>query len=305
MNLNNLKNGIIRTASRGGLLLKKNGPQILLGAGLASGAAALYLVYKATRDLDDVMAFHQVQIDHVKKVEKNTPKEEYPEEVFKQDLMKVYIKRGVHVFQLYAPAGLAALFSASCFIGGHSILNRRNVALMGAYAALDESYKKYRERVEKEYGPEFEQMIHYNTSGPVETEKMTSEDGSVKDVKTIDAIYPEDNGSIYAVEFNRDSPEFSRDYATNIFFLEGKQKWANLRLKARGHLFLNEVYDMLGLPRTEAGQLVGWMMDKNGDDRVEFDIYGIKNISGIDPNTGWSRPVLLDFNVDGIIYNLL
>lgn len=47
-----------------------------------------------------------------------------------------------------------------------------------------------------------------------------------------------------------------------MMFLRRQQDYANEMLKARGHLFLNEVYDLLDIPRSKAGQVVGWVYDK-------------------------------------------
>ena len=58
---------------------------------------------------------------------------------------------------------------------------------------------------------------------------------------------------------------------------------------------------MLGIPRTKAGQVVGWIFDKDnpiGDNYVDF---GLLNTQNEDFVNGYKRSVLLDFNVDGMI----
>ena len=79
-------------------------------------------------------------------------------------------------------------------------------------------------------------------------------------------------------------------------FLKVQQNYANERLKTKGHLFLNEVRDMLGLPRTKIGQLVGWVY-KDGK-YVDFGLNGKLNERF---NNGDSNTATLEFNVDGII----
>ena len=91
-------------------------------------------------------------------------------------------------------------------------------------------------------------------------------------------------------------------------FLRAQQQYANDKLIAQGHLFLNEVYDMLGLPRTKAGAIVGWVYDDNnavGDNFVDFGIYDVHRETARDFVNGYERSILLDFNVDGVIYDLI
>ena len=91
-------------------------------------------------------------------------------------------------------------------------------------------------------------------------------------------------------------------------FLKDQQRYANDILKSKGHLFLNEVYDMLSIPRTKAGQVVGWIYDEKhpvGDNFVDFGIYDIYNERARDFVNGYERTILLDFNVDGNILDMI
>ena len=91
-------------------------------------------------------------------------------------------------------------------------------------------------------------------------------------------------------------------------FLLRQQNYANDLLKSKGHLFLNEVYDMIGIPRTKAGQVVGWIYDEKnpvGDNFVDFGIIDIHKERNRAFMNGYEKNVLLDFNVDGNILNLM
>ena len=90
----------------------------------------------------------------------------------------------------------------------------------------------------------------------------------------------------------------------NLSFLKCQQKYANDLLVAHGYLFLNQVYEMLGIPKTKAGQVVGWIYDKKNpqhDNYVDFGIYDLHNERKRDFVNGYERSILLDFNVDGDI----
>ena len=109
--------------------------------------------------------------------------------------------------------------------------------------------------------------------------------------------------SPYARIWGRDtSNEWDPQPAYNIAKLRSVQEYCTLRLNARGHLFLNEVYDMLGLERTKPGAVVGWVWD-NGDNYVDFGVFSDKSDRIRDFVNGREASILLDFNVDGVIYD--
>lgn len=114
-----------------------------------------------------------------------------------------------------------------------------------------------------------------------------------------------EDASYYARFFDEGCTGWTKDSEFNLIFLKQQQNYANELLRKKGHLFLNEVYDMLGIPRTKAGQMVGWIYnEKNpiGDNFVDF---GINNARNKDFVNGYERIILLDFNVDGEILDLI
>ena len=116
-----------------------------------------------------------------------------------------------------------------------------------------------------------------------------------------------DEYSEYARFYDCGNEGWTKDPEYNLMFLRQQQNYANEKLKVNGHLFLNEVYDMLGIPRSKAGQVVGWIYDEknpNGDNFVDFGIYDNKDGNRRFVN-GYEATILLDFNVDGVIYDLI
>lgn len=111
--------------------------------------------------------------------------------------------------------------------------------------------------------------------------------------------------SMYGRFFDYRSLRWFKDPITNRRTLRVIQDHANDILKARGYIFLNEVYDLLDIPKTPIGQVVGWTYNKGnplGDNYVDFDVFNSRNsdfINGITPD------VMLDFNVDGIILDYI
>ena len=60
---------------------------------------------------------------------------------------------------------------------------------------------------------------------------------------------------------------------------------------------MNEVYDALEIPRTKAGQMVGWVFEDENS-YVDFGLNDPRNAEFIN---GKTADALLNFNVDGVI----
>ena len=288
--------------------VKKHSPEILMVAGIAGTIVGTVLACKATTKVSEIIEEKNKNIENVHTcLEYNT--KEYTEEDSKKDLTIIYAQTGVKLFKLYAPAiGVMALSFAS-IIAGHKVLKKRNIAIAAAYAAIDKGFKQYRKNVIEEFGEGVDQQMRFGLKSK-EIKKKDKDGKTVKETEYyIDPdANPLDNISEYARFFDAASSNFAKDPEYNMMFLRRQQDYANEMLKSRGHLFLNEVYDLLDIPRSKAGQVVGWVYDKNGntkgDNYVDFGLYrndqGTRRfVNGLEYN------ILLDFNVDGVIYDLI
>ena len=182
------------------------------------------------------------------------------------------------------------------------------MALTAAYATIDRSFKEYRGRVVERFGKELDRELRYNIKAQEIEEKTVDKDGNETiEKKTISVVDP-NMYSDYARIFDNGSMGWTKDPEYNLMFLKLQQNQANDRLRAQGYLFLNDVYDMLGIPRTKAGQIVGWVYDEEnpvGDNFVDFGIYDIYNEKACDFVNGRERSIVLDFNVDGNILDMI
>lgn len=188
------------------------------------------------------------------------------------------------------------------------ILRKRNIALAAAYTAVDKSFKEYRGRVVERFGKELDKELRYNIKAKEVEETVTDEKGNEKTVKkTVDVVDP-NAISEYARFFDDGCVGWTKDPELNLIFLRQQEAAATKRLEDCGYLFLNEVYDMLGIPRTRAGQIVGWIYDKKnpiGDNYVDFGIYDTNKEANRNFVNGYERTILLDFNVEGNILELM
>lgn len=298
-----------RLLSKTSLQLKKHSPEILMVAGIAGTVASTIMACKATTKVSKIIEEKNTTIEQIHTcLEDKTA--EYTEDDSKKDLTIVYAQTGLKLVKLYAPSIILGALSISSIVAGHTILKRRNIALAAAYAVVDKGFKNYRKNVVERFGEQLDKELRYNIKAKEVEEIVKDENGNEKVEKTIVnevGINPVDGYSGYARFFDAASSFFEKDPEYNLMFLRKQQDWANEVLRSRGHLFLNEVYDMLGIQRTKAGQVVGWIYDEknpNGDNYVDFGIYNNKEASRRFVN-GYEYNILLDFNVDGPIYDLI
>lgn len=290
------------------LTLKKYSPEILLGIGLAGGVTAAVMACKATSKMNDVVDEHKHDMSHINAAESciyNDDKEDVKAiQKYKTD---VYLKTAKETIKLYAPAVGVGAASIACILGSYGILHKRNVALVAAYSVLNERFTAYRSRVKDELGEDKDKHFLFGTHKETIEVEEEGKNGKTKKVKKdIEVVNPYDL-SQYAKCFDSSCTNWENDPDYNKMFLTRQQNWANDKLKAQGHLFLNEVYDMLGFPRTKAGAIIGWVFDPDGDgdNYVDFGIFNIYNETSRDFVNGYEKNIWLDFNVDGVIYDLI
>lgn len=312
-----MKAEIMNKASRlfhtTGLKVKKHSPEVLLVAGIAGAVTSTVMACKATIKATKVMEETKEQLEIVHEAAEKgitRAKEEYSAEDAAKDTTIIYTQTGVKLLKLYGPAIVVGTLSVAAIVSGHKILKKRNIALAAAYTAVDKGFKNYRKNVVERFGEELDKELRYNIKAKeVETVVVDENGNETIEKKIVHEIDENQLADIsdFAKFFDEGCADFTKDAELNLLYLRKQQDWANEKLKARGHLFLNEVYDMLGIPRTKAGCVVGWIYDKNnpiGDNYVDFGIYSGTERSMAFVN-GYEPRILLDFNVDGKICDLI
>ena len=300
-----LMDKMTRSFSRTCLKFKKHSPEILITVGVIGTVASAVLACKASMKVNEILEETKDQIDKIHECAADPDLEDrYTEEDSKKDLSIVYTQTGVKLVKLYGPSVVLGAASIGCILASHNIIHKRNIALAAAYTAAEQRFKEYSGRVIERFGEELDRELKYNITTKEIEEVTVDEDGNEQTVtKTVEVADPNQN-SIYARFFDDGCKGWEKNAELNLFFLKQTQNWANERLKAKGHLFLNDVYEMLGIPKTAAGQIVGWVYDEKnpiGDNFVDFGIYDLYNERKRAFVNGYERSILLDFNVDGDI----
>lgn len=306
-----IPSSVTRAFHNTGLKLKKHSPEILVVLGITGTVVSAVMACKATLKVNEIVDQTKADVDAIHTAtETGVTKAGLPynEENSKKDLALVYVQTGVKFVKLYGPSILLGGLSIAGILTANHIHRKRNLALAAAYAAVDSGFKEYRGRVIERFGKDLDKELRYNIKAKEVEETVIDEDGNEQTVKkTVQVVSgPIDNP--YAKFFDETCPAWEKNAEDNLYFLMCQQSQANDILQSRGHLFLNEVYDMLGLQRTVAGQSVGWVYDPNnqiGDNYVDFGIHNITRERNRLFVNGYERSILLDFNVDGDILSLL
>ena len=288
-------------ASKTVMKLKKHSPEILVVAGIAGTVVSAVLACKATTKVAEILDETKGTLDTIHEgMETGAINgQEYTTEDGKKDTVVVYAQTGMKLAKLYAPAIILGTLSITSILASNNILRKRNVALGAAYAAIDKSFKEYRGRVIERFGEQVDTELKYGIKAKkFEEIEVDPETGKEKKVKKTVMVADPNLQSDYAVYFDSKSRNYETNPDYNRMFLKAQQAFANDKLRTRGHLFLNEVLDDLDLPRTPAGQIVGWTKD-GPDGYVNFRIVEVER----ETEDGRHEPtLLLDFNVEGNIW---
>lgn len=283
-----------RQVARNTLLVQKSSPGVLLGVGIVGMVGSTVLACRATLKMDEVLDEAKDKLNTAKTLEHR----DYSEKDRQRDVSLIYFQTSVKIARAYAPAIILGGISIYALTSSHQILSRRNAALTAAYAALEKGFSEYRERVVEKYGEDEDRNLRYGTREEEITDPKTKKKKKVTRVALGEP-------SIYARFFDEGSSSWSREPEYNLIFLKCQQNYANDLLHSRGHVFLNEVYDMLGIPRSKAGAVVGWLLSAEGetDNFVNFGVFDGTSERARDFVNGSEGSILLDFNVDGVIYD--
>jgi len=278
--------------------VKHKKPEICMAAGTILGAAAIVTAcIQTSKGGAKVIEDHKVRLQKAKDMSDDDPAK-------KKEVALAYGKTLLAGARLYA--GPAFLFGTSIasFYMAHHTMKIRNAGLAAAATAARKTLKDYRGRVADKIGEEAEEKLYFGTKEKEIEEVVIDENGEETLVKKVcDDVVDDIENSDYVKYFVKGNDNWDRSPDMCKFFLECQQNRANDILKKKGEITLNEVYDLLGFERTEAGMVVGWIYDKYqpfGDNKVEFRVkqVHVPNENGKGHSLGYA----IDFNVDGNIY---
>jgi len=304
----NLKQKVTSKVGLQILEAQRHSPVILFSVGAVGMLATVVMASRATLKMDEVIRESEEKKAAIEQAlllssEERYTGEKYTEEDAKKDGMTTRVRLAIKIAKLYAPSIAIGLLSVGAMTGSHVILNRRYVGASAAFAGANKAFQEYRGRVVEELGKEKDQEFRY---GVVEREVAVDDETGTHAV-TIKERDPKSHGSMYARLFDEEtSKNWEPEPGYNSMRIKAQMDWANYVLNGKGFLFLNEVYEMLGMDPSPEGQMVGWVKreDGGGDGHVDFCLMDDPK-DGMEFICGNDSSVWLDFNVDGDILWIL
>lgn len=312
-----IANKLTRTFHKGMFQLKKHSPEILVIGGVVGTVVAGVMACRATTKVHDILEEAKRTVDELheidnepryKEVYKEKTGVEFDETVMKKELAGVYVRTGMNLFKVYAPAVAVGAVSITAILAGNNILRQRAVAYAAAFTATENSFKEYRDRVVSRFGKDLDRELRYNITSKEVEETVVQEDGTETTVtKTVQEINPSQYDE-YTRCFDETCKAWTRNAEFNLTFLIQQQNYLNDRLRSRGYLSLNDAYEALGFQVTGIGTVVGWVYDpKNPDlnNHVDLGIHDLYNEQKRAFVNGYEKSIWVTFNVDGILNELM
>lgn len=287
----------------GAARISKHAPTILSVTASAGVIATGYLAWKAGTRFEDVEGRDW---DRRKECLRNAdiiPDEDVPKIERKNRILFI-----LDTVRTVAPAAIVGAATITMIYFSNSISKKRLAAMGAAYATLQTAFDGYKRTMVEALGKESVDKILKPKLPNVgkSAEEILSSDNKSDAANVSDAVVNSLKAlSPYARIIAEESStcwDPNEDYTSQN--LAAIQLWANRRLERKGHLFLNEVFDQLGLSRTREGAVVGWLKNGEGDGYVSFgdfdaSIYRVPS----DDYTRVDSNFIVDFNVDGVIWD--
>jgi len=295
--------------------LIKHSPELCLIFGIAGVVGGTVLACNATLKVKDKIDTRDEKINAIKdkytktlEVDENgeTTVSVYDNKECKNEITKVHVMTALDIAKDYAPAVISTGVGIGLLCGGHHTLNKRYLAMTAAYTGLQKTFNDYRSNVRIRFGEDIDKELLYGVTNVVVTNPETNEEQTLPctDISQYDV-----NENDTRVLFCETSPFWTKDPEENLNLIELTIFNMNNKLEKRGKengkhavLFLNEVLDAFGLPRTSAGQYLGWRYDPEVTHKIDAGIYNaahtmdkgaIRFLDGVEPC------IWMNFNVDG------
>ena len=306
--LSKVSTSAAKFAGKAEFTIKKNSPEILLGAGIVGFVGTVVLACRATCRADEVLEFHRKKIKDIedaKEIADADPEGEmsYDVEIYRQDKAIRYLKTTGNLAKLYAPTVAVGTLSLACILTSRNIMQKRYLGVVAAYNGLSAAFEEYRKRVRDEYGEGLDKHFRYGTT----YEELPVYDENGKKTKEKEQVEKTETGMVMQTDdscrfFDSSNPNWDKNPAFSMMWLRGQQNILNDILHTRGHVFLNEVYDALGFPHTPQGAVLGWI-DGEGDNCIDFGLYDQNKENVRRFVNGVDNVIMLEFNHDGVIWD--
>ena len=286
--------------------LKKHAPDILFATGMVGMTAGTVMVGAASTKLKDVAK--KAKEDADSKLAEINASESLTEAQRRAQTAKVYARYASEFIKLYGPSAAVLVLSGASFGISHGMLKQRTAVLAAAATTIASDFKDYRKFIAEKYGEDVDAEAAHGIKETTYQTVEKDENGEEKVVEKTAKVVPDNaefNG--YEILFDQGCNGWDRDPGLTKAYLRLQEQYLTIKLRSRGYLFLNEIYELFGLPVTKQSRMVGWIYDPGnprwkGDGYVDFGLTRTCNEGVKRFMNGYENCVWLNFNCDGYIF---
>lgn len=291
--LSTFKNTFNAAVSNVSFKIEQKAPEICLVVGIVGVVGACVVACKATLSLPEIVEETKEKEEELKEQYDKTvtieeggdiQSSEKSEAELKNDIRKLYLGAGFNIAKLYIPAVLIGSIAIGLILKSHFAMVSRNIAICGAYAALQKEFDEYRKNVINKYGEDADKEMRFGINPDAdESEESKTETTALIPARTR-FIFDETTSDLW-----------QKSLVYNIDFLSLTEHNANELLRAKRHLFVNDILEMMHMDPIQSGQDNGWVYDPMIEHKIVFTTYTTGDNSGI-----W-----FELNIDGDIRHSL
>ena len=268
----------------------EHAPELLTVGGTVGMIATVVTACKATLEFQEVLKVHNERMAKLDAIEiDRTAAGHVVNEADAIDIpetrMGIWVETAKSAVKIYYKPAILGLLSVSAFMGATGIFKKRYLSMAGAFIQLFDENKALKSELERARTGKEEIDAHVDT----ETGEVI-EDGT-------STVSPEERECMFSRFFDESNPNWEKSSEANRIFLQNTERFANNRLHMNGHLFFNELLDMLGYEKTQTGQMFGWI-DDGSEWQIDFGIFNANSKAKRRFVNGIERSILLTFNVD-------
>ena len=298
------KQTLVKAVADSKFYVRKNSPEILMGAGLACLVGSIAYTVVGTLNAGVEIADMVEDIDELDS--RNIADKDQ-----KKEKRTIYISSGINIARDYVPAIVLATASAACLIGSNTIMRHRALSIAAAYSALDVAFSDYRKRVIEEYGVDVDRSLRYGLKNKeIDVEHIDDETGEV--THTTEKVVEKDDSPTnvwYQHQYELPdgsvivNPNWCANRDLNATYIKAQMAWFNGCLSRGEHVWLDDIYKALGIPvdgyRPET-HMLGWTPSKDQEKYISCNSYNTE----LDEEFIYDEDgdILLEFNPDGILY---
>ena len=308
-----------RLAHAVGRSFKAHSPEICLVGGIALMVTGAVMAVAKSGKNQDVLLEHTEVLntidDDFANEDSTLPvKGDENYKAYRHEVVMCYKDTGLSYLKLYAVPMVCEIGGIALILASYGIMRKRNALLLGAYSALEAYHKEVMQRVNEVCDEDTKLYIRDGVRKEKIDVTEVDAKGKSKTHKEEVSVAPDVLNSPYSRFYGGGYGNSDGDPESDKFYLVSQQNQFNDRLRSRGVVFLNEVYEALGFPPTSIGAVTGWRYNGDGDNFISFGIGDVFDERGHMPATtfseaavrwmnGYEQVILLDFNVDGVIYD--